>query len=182
MTGRTPKLACLWPGLPQLWLRGAWSGLALAIGFTALVNLLLVASLLWTDWLDSGLLLAGWGAAVTLWLASAWVSLGRNGTGSRGVVRPTENDLFQEAQTNYLAGNWFEAETCLNRQLQHNARDVDARLMLATMKRHTGQWDEALRQLEQLERFEDAEKWQQEIERERSLVAQYRAEQPALAN
>ena len=39
----------LWPGLPQLWFEGAWSGLALAVGFGLLVNFLLVASLIWVE-------------------------------------------------------------------------------------------------------------------------------------
>ena len=48
-TGR----AYLWPGLPQVWLRGSWVGLTLAVGFTALANVLLAATLVWDEWLPA---------------------------------------------------------------------------------------------------------------------------------
>lgn len=177
--GRMPKLVCLWPGLPQLWIRGAWSGLALALGFTALVNVLLLASLVWTQWLPWSFLLAGWAAVGMLWLFSTIVSLGWLGASGRQASAEDGEELFREAQTHYLKGNWYEAETLLNQRLSRNGRDIDAQLLLATLKRHTGRLDEALGQLEQLERLEHAMKWYQEIARERMLIARARAEQGA---
>ena len=165
-----PKLVYLWPGLPQLWKRGAWAGLLLACGFAGLLNFLILASLVWTDLLSARLLVAGWGAVVGLCGGSAWLS-------ARGLVSVTakgkdiESDLFGEAQEHYLRANWFEAETLLNRLLDENARDVDAWLLLATLKRHTGQAEEAAELLEQMERFEDAARWQQEVAREKALLA-----------
>ncbi|OYV92883.1 MAG: hypothetical protein B7Z73_04250, partial [Planctomycetia bacterium 21-64-5] len=60
-------ILCLWPGLPQLWLSGAWSGLALAIGFALLLDLLLLTSLLWTEWVEHAFRFAGWTAVAVLW-------------------------------------------------------------------------------------------------------------------
>lgn len=171
-----PKLACLWPGLPQLWMRGAWSGLALAVGFTVLVNLAVAASLVWTEWLSAGLLSACWGAVLALWLAAAGVSLRGAGDDAERKVS-AEEDLFREAQAHYLRGNWIEAETMLTRLIGRDARDVDARLMLATLKRHTNRLDEAEDELRRLVRLEDAGKWQQEIESERVQIAGARNEQ-----
>jgi hypothetical protein len=80
----------------------------------------------------------------------------------------------------YLKGNWFEAEYFLSGLLAANPRDVDAALMLATLLRHTGRFDEALEGLARLERCEDAERWHWEIGRERDLVrrAQTRRVEP----
>lgn len=172
-------MVCLWPGLPQLWIRGAWSGLALALGFTALVNVLLLASLVWTQWLPLGFLIVGWAAVGMLWLLSTIASMGWLGASTRQASADDGEELFREAQAHYLKGNWYEAETLLNQRLSRNGRDIDALLMLATLKRHTGRLDEALGQLERLERLEHAIKWHQEIARERMLIARARAEQAA---
>jgi hypothetical protein len=80
-----PKLhwsAYLWPGLPQVWLRGSYVGLALAIGFTALANVLLVATLAWDEWLPQRTLLEllrhdGRDAEARLLLATLWRHEGR---------------------------------------------------------------------------------------------------------
>jgi cytochrome c-type biogenesis protein CcmH/NrfG len=60
--------------------------------------------------------------------------------------------------------------------LATNERDLDARLLLATLYRHNRRYDEATKQLEVLVRFEGAEKWTVEIERERALVAEGKSE------
>lgn len=180
--GRMPKVACLWPGLPQLWMRGAWSGLALALGFTVLVNVLLMATLVWTEWFRFGLLAAGWTAVGALWVASACASLGWLGASQDPAGVDDGESLFREAQTHYMKGNWFEAETLLNQRLGRNGRDAEASLMLATLKRHTGRLDESLAQLERLERLESAVFWRQEIARERWLIARAREEQDEQAD
>jgi single-stranded DNA-specific DHH superfamily exonuclease len=71
-----------------------------------------------------------------------------------------------------LKGNWFEAECVLVGLLRCDPRDVDAGLMLATLFRHTGRLDEAARQLDSVERFDEAAKWIVEIDRERQWLAQ----------
>jgi hypothetical protein len=55
--------------------------------------------------------------------------------------------------------------------LRKNLRDLEARLMLATLLRHSGRVDEAKRQLDTLARFEGAGKWELEIQRERDLLS-----------
>lgn len=62
--------AYLWPGLPHLWIEGSWAGLLLAIGFGALLNLLILATFIWPLWLTSQVKT---GCAVTaglLWVAA----------------------------------------------------------------------------------------------------------------
>ena len=64
-------------------------------------------------------------------------------------MRPTPDERsdqwFREAQAAYLAGDWVSAEQTLLKLLRHDARDAEARLMLATLWRHEGRLDAASR-------------------------------------
>ena len=71
-----------------------------------------------------------------------------------------------------MKGDYYQAEHVLEGLLRRNLRDVDARLMLATLLRHTGRLDEAAGQLDTLARFEGAGKWELEMRRERELLAE----------
>jgi hypothetical protein len=164
-------MTVLWPGLPQLWLRGEASALGLAIGFSALLNLAVLATWGWTELLNVPLLLVAWCGVVLIWLVSligGVVQMPRLGGVSS--IDPA-GDLFRAAQGEYLRGNWFEAELALNQLLERNPGDADARLMLATLLRRIGQPGEAADQLRQLSKTEGAEKWQLEIAREQRLLA-----------
>ena len=46
---RMPWCFYLWPGLPQMWLYGSWSGLAVALGAAAMLDVLLLVSFGWTE-------------------------------------------------------------------------------------------------------------------------------------
>ena len=116
----------------------------------------------------------------TLWGAFG-VVLGRCGRLVGKTVSPAsrrasipDEDAFGEALDHYLKGDYYQAEQMLEGLLRRNVRDLDARLMLATLLRHTGRLDEATRQLDTLARFEGAGKWELEIEQERELLAKRR--------
>ena len=79
--------------------------------------------------------------------------------------------MFTPARDHYLHGNWYEAEETLVQLLRRDPNDVDARLMLATLMRHTERFDDARGQLKQLQRLEAAGKWQLEIRREWEYLA-----------
>jgi cytochrome c-type biogenesis protein CcmH/NrfG len=79
-----------------------------------------------------------------------------------------------------LKGNWFEAERELNKLLRRDNRDLEARLMLATLLRHTKRFDEATRQLNVLVRLEGAKRWELEIRREGELITE--ARKPTITN
>ena len=55
--------------------------------------------------------------------------------------------------------------------MRKNRRDVEARLMLATLLRHTRRPEEAARQLEVLVRLDEARKWELEIQHEWNMLA-----------
>jgi len=78
--------------------------------------------------------------------------------------------LFRVAQTEYLRGNWFQAETTLKRLLDTDYGDVEARLLLATLLRRVQQPRSAGKQLELVERSRRATDWDFEIAHERRLL------------
>lgn len=165
---------CLWPGLPQLWARGTWSGLALAVGFSLLLDGALVVSFAWTEFASAAVRTAVWTVLGACWLASVVAGCRwwwRQGAAAQDV---REAGLFERARDDYLRGHWLDAETTLHELLARDARDVDARLMLASLYRRTRRHDEAQRTLARLERLDGAEKWHDEIRRERALLAEAR--------
>jgi tetratricopeptide (TPR) repeat protein len=174
--GRTPLGTYLWPGLPQLCRHGSWSALGVAVTFAALLNLALASSLLWSELLVPGLRNGAWTAVVAVWACSAIISYRQDRRRPVAQESGRSEDGFCAALDHYLKGNWFEAEQILNGLLERNPRDLDARLMLAGLFRHAGRYDEAVRQLERLERFEGSQKWELEIRRERQLLEEARTE------
>ncbi|MHC4178666.1 MAG: tetratricopeptide repeat protein, partial [Planctomycetota bacterium] len=145
-----------------------------AVAAAALLNLALLGSFGWSELIQPGLLSALWLALCALWVGSALLSLvggGRRGSG--GQADPAGAG-FERALEDYLKGNWYQAERLLGDLLRSSAGDLDARLMLATLLRHTGRFEEAAAQLDLLELFEGAGEWEWEVRRERELLSQAR--------
>ncbi len=174
----TEKWLCLWPGLARLWLRGDWSGLLAAIVFAVCLNVALISCFVWTDWLGFQLPSLTWPVIGIVWFVAAWRSYWNLPQLSSSEFDSSETeDLFLEAQTEYLCGHWIEVEALVRRILRINPEDVDAHLMLATLFRHTNRFDEAQQQLKTLQRQPGSNKWYLEIHREQQLLA--RLAQPA---
>ncbi len=168
---RMPKTTYIWPGLPQLWAYGSWAGLAVAIGMAVLLDLLLLVSFGWSELIGPGVRITLWGVWGVFWaLGIGWSVRFCSRRAAADSVEPSE-DTFGEATDHYLKGDYYQAEHTLEGLLQRNERDLDARLLLATLMRHTGRLDEAEQQLDVLARFEGAGKWEQEIQQERKLLA-----------
>ena len=161
---RMPWVVYLWPGLPQLWRRGLWSGLLLATVFAVLVDVMLLASLVWVELLNAFDLRVGWVALGLLWGVSTVVSARWGGSVPGPKVAAAVEELFRSAQREYLQGNWFEAEMQLARLLAANPRDVEGRLLRASLLRTTRRYDEALDELERMDLLQDGTRWQQEID------------------
>jgi hypothetical protein len=169
----------LWPGLPQLWTRGSWVGLTLAVGFTALANLLAATTFVWNEWLSTNVRWAALGTLAVVWLL-AWVEgradwrrLVAELSASEGatVDAAEQSDRwFREAQGAYLAGDWVSTEQTLLKLLKQDPRDAEARLMLATLWRHEGRREAAVEQLDRLALLETAEPWRHEIAQERERI------------
>jgi hypothetical protein len=164
-------MVVLWPGLPQLWLRGDVSALILAGGFSALLNLAVIATWSWTELLTWPLLAVAWAGVVLFWLVSLVSAVLQIPALIRIPSPKLTADLFRAAQGEYLRGNWFEAEVALNQLLEVDPTDADAHLMLATLARRIGQHAEAGERLRQLGTLERAGKWRLEIAQELQLLA-----------
>lgn len=163
-------LACLWPGLPRLWWRGDWRALVTAIGFAIVVNLWFVARFLWPELLPTKVVTIGGVASLGFWVASVWL-----GWRSLGEILAMTNDrapedLFIQAQQEYLRRHWFEAEHLLVELVRKYPRDVDAQLLLATLYRHTDRFADARERLEALTNMDGSERWQMELAAERQLL------------
>ena len=174
-----PRVMNCWPGLPQLWLRGSWAGLALAVGFAVLANVVILATFVWTDLLGTRMFVGGWAALILIWGASwvitkQWAKI--QASAAEGVAQLSDR-LYLEAQEEYLQGNWCEAERALNLLLANDVKDTDARMMLATLKRHTNRFVEAREELDVLSRFEAAAKWEHEIRMEYDAIERLVQEQ-----
>jgi hypothetical protein len=163
-------LTLLWPGWPQLWFAGAWSGLAIALGFAALLDLGLLTSRMWTELLGPGMRTAIWLVLAAVWAGSAALSWRWVGGLQIDRFRPADNDLFVQAREEYLKGNWFEAETALGRLLDRNVLDIEAGLMRAALLVRTARRKEATGELDRLSRMDGGENWRMEIGRLRSRL------------
>ncbi len=173
---KMPWAVYLWPGLPQLAGRGSWAALAVAIGAAALLCVALLGTFVWTELLTANLRILYWLLLLALWTGSAglfaWMDYRRS-------MRPEpegSKDLFRQSLDHYLQGNWLDAQQALGRLLRGNRRDVEARLLLATLLRHTGRPVEAARQLDVLAGLDEARKWDLEIRHERELLAAARSQ------
>jgi hypothetical protein len=165
----------LWPGLPQLLREESWHALALAVVAAALLNLALMGTLIWDELIGPGLRSGLWMVVGVFWVVSAVTALGGKQRQKVRVLPKRVEDGFPLALDYYLKGNWFETERVLAELLRQDSRDVDARLMLATLLRHTDRHDEAQVQLDLLGQLEDAHRWQWEIGREQELLAEARS-------
>jgi len=159
----------LWPGLPSLWIRGELYSLAIASLFGIVLNLALLATFYWTEWLSVALLRSMWCAIA---IASVWSLM-------KTVILPVQiypakptqecDDLLRLAYVDYLRGQYLEAEASLHKILAAGHEDVEAALLLASVFRRTGRFRQALACLEKLERLDQSRKWYIEISKEKSL-------------
>lgn len=78
--------------------------------------------------------------------------------------------LFLDARNQYFKGNWFESESIINQILAESPHDIEARLLLLTLLRHTNRIEEALIQITDIQKWDEAKHWEFEIKRELELL------------
>ncbi|MGW8256540.1 MAG: tetratricopeptide repeat protein [Thermoguttaceae bacterium] len=160
----------LWPGLPRLLVHGSWTALAIAVGAGVLLNAAVLCTFGWSEMIDVPMRNLLWASVAVLWIGSALVAAVQLHRLALTKELSAQDDPFHQALELYLKGDYYQAEGLLQKLLKNNARDLDARLLLATLFRHTRRIEEAEKQLEQMVLFEGAEKWGLEIDRERELL------------
>ncbi len=162
---------CLWPGLPELWWRGRLTALPAAFAFMLALNFFLIARFLYPEWLTLSLVrMGGWVGALV------WVFLViRSVRELPALIHPRQvadaPDRFVDAHHAYLRQDWGAAEALLVDCLAIENRDPPALLLLAGVYRHTGRFEAALRQLDEIRRTEVADRWWLEVEAEAKRLA-----------
>ncbi|MBT3890067.1 MAG: hypothetical protein HN617_12750 [Planctomycetaceae bacterium] len=78
--------------------------------------------------------------------------------------------LFLAARNQYFKGNWFESESTINQILAESPHDIEARLLLLTLLRHTNRIEDALVQITDIQKWDEAKQWEFEIKRELELL------------
>jgi Flp pilus assembly protein TadD len=146
--------------------------LAVAGLAAAALNMALLATFGYTELMTPAARTFVWGGLGLVWAAAAAVSLMWERRRTDTAAPDRAERAFAVATEHYLKGNWFEAESTLTRVLRGDPRDLEARLMLATLLRHTGRPDEATSQLDTLKRLEGAERWAWEIQSEYDLLSE----------
>ena len=174
MSGR---LACFWPGLAAAWYRGNTTSAAISVGSMWALSVLLLATFVWPQWMSVWVFRSLWLLAGVVWLVAAIRSQWQFQR-MMLVAKPLEaKDNFLQAQVDYLAGNWFEAEAKLLQILHEFPRDAECQLMLVGVLRRTKRFRPGLRRLAHLETLDSAARWRHEIRRERELIELRMAEE-----
>lgn len=185
-----PWWTYLWPGLPHLWLRGSLAGMTLAVAFSVLLNVLILATLVWPAWLDSRLRFGCAACVLGLWIAALVETRAelRRLAKQRELLETTSQDpppeevspndtRIRTAQHEYLRGDLVAASRRLRQAVRADRRDIEARLWYAMSLRRSGRLNSAARQLNRLERLDDAARWRDEIAREHKAIERLRQPQ-----
>ena len=170
MDGRRTRSAVrrldFWPGLSRLWWQGSVGGLLASIGFAALLNITIISTFLWQELCPPGIVVAMWSGVLLFWTLGLVDSYRIRNDPAEQEGQDSQLDLFLAARGEYLKGNWSVAEHTLGQILKADPRDVEARLMLATLLRHQGRLEPAKEQLRKLQCLRRAAHWNMEIKTE----------------
>ena len=63
-------LTLVWPGLPWLWLRGSAAGLVLALAFAVVLDMAILSTWIWSEFLELPIVIGLWVAAAVIWMAA----------------------------------------------------------------------------------------------------------------
>jgi hypothetical protein len=149
--------------------------------------LALISTFVWPQLLGDSFPWVAWPLILVVWIASAVVAfrslpeLLSVGPAPDVIDLNSDDTLFIRAQAEYLNGSWAEAERLLARQLEENPRDVQSRLFLATLFRHTRRMNQARNQLVRLKKFDEWIHWDFEIQREQRLIELIEKQNPTEA-
>ena len=163
-------VVCCWPGLPRIWYRAEVAGLSLALVFCILLNLAIATTFVWTELISSQARSVLWLTALAIWAGALVKNILRPPWDVESAQARDPQGLFSVANGEYLKGHFAAACTALERLLASYPRDVEARLLLATVLRHQEQYSAAEEHLIELQRLEAAEVWSWEINQEKRLI------------
>ena len=160
------SLTLLWPGLPWVWLRGSRAGLVLALAFAICLDMAVVTTWIWTEFVDMRVTLGIWTAAAVIWLVATVSAVAAFPPPLTSRRDTATEQLFVDARDAYLARDWLTAETKLQTLLAISPTDGEAQLLVGTLLRRVGRLREAKIALEKLARSDAGLPWRHAIGRE----------------
>ena len=160
------SLTLLWPGLPWVWLRGSRAGLVLALAFAICLDMAVVTTWIWTEFVDMRVTLGIWTAAAVIWLVATVSAVAAFPPPLTSRRDTATEQLFVDARDAYLARDWLTAETKLRTLLAISPTDGEAQLLVGTLLRRVGRLREAKIALEKLARSDAGLPWRHAIGRE----------------
>jgi len=164
-------LTLVWPGLPWLWLRGSVAGLVLALAFAVALDMAIMATWVWTEFLELPIVIGLWAGVAAVWvIATASAATSFPAPLQTGPDAAADS-LFTAARDAYLARDWLAAETQLRSLLIVRPTDGEAQLLLGTLLRRVGRLKEARAALEALSRSDAGSAWRSAIVRELDRLA-----------
>jgi hypothetical protein len=167
----------VWPGLPWLWLRGSVAGLVLALAFAVVLDMAIMATWIWTEFLDPPIVIGLWAGAAAVWVIATASAATTFPTPLQGGPDAAADALFAAARDAYLARDWLAAETKLRSLLVVRPTDGEAQLLLGTLLGRVGRRREARAALEALSRSDAGAPWRSAIARELGRIADAAADE-----
>jgi signal transduction histidine kinase len=165
---RPPTL--VWPGLPWLWLRGSVAGLVLALAFAVALDMAIIATWIWTEFLELPIVIGLWAGVAAVWVIATVSAATTFPAPLQTGPDAAADALFTAARDAYLARDWLAAETKLRSLLVVRPTDGEAQLLLGTLLRRVGRLKEARSALEALSRSDAGTAWRSAIVRELDRV------------
>jgi hypothetical protein len=172
---KTPRIASyFWPGYRKAWDQLDQQSAMVAILFAWTAIFVSFNLFYWPEWFP------GWLVKLTT-IALVFTSLGHGTKGilfgesvskaqfSKDSLEEAERS-FRLAQESYLQGSYFEAEQHLLKNLAINESDIESALLLASVYRRSGKFQESLDTLSQLQLKERSARWAAEILVEKEKV------------
>jgi hypothetical protein len=165
-------LTLVWPGLPWAWLRGSAAGLVLALAFAVALDMAIIATWVWTEFLELPIVIGLWAGVAVVWLIATVSAVTTFPTPLQTGPDAAADALFTAARDAYLARDWLAAETKLRSLLVVRPTDGEAQLLLATLLRRVGRLREARAAFETLSRSDAGAPWRSAIARELARMAE----------
>ncbi|WP_236621437.1 hypothetical protein [Rhodopirellula sallentina] len=156
--------------MAELWWRGRFSALPAAIAFAAVVNALLIAKFIYSDWLSGGLVLLACWVVAAAWLVLTIRAIRELPLLLTPLQASEEPDRFPDAQVAFLRGDYEAAEKLLGENLAIEPRDPPALLLLSAIYRHTGRLHASQLLLTEIRKLEVADNWGLEFAAEQSRL------------
>jgi hypothetical protein len=145
-------------------------GLVLAMAFAVVLDVAILTTWVWAEFIDLQVSVGIWTAAAVIWLV-ATVSAIVSFPPPIPARDAAADAAFVKARDAYLARDWLAAEKKLRALLVMSPTDGEAQLLLATMLRRVGRTAEAKTALEKLSRSDSGAAWQAAIAREMALIS-----------